>query len=44
MGYIISDIEPCLLKKIGRKDESKIMAGVYVDDILLVGNSESLKN
>ena len=44
MGYIISDIDPCLLKKIGSKNENKVMAGVYVDDILLVGDSEYLKN
>ena len=44
MGYIISDIEPCLLKKIGIKNENKVMDGVYVDDIILVGDSESLNN
>ena len=39
MGYIISDIETFLLKKIGRKYESKLMTGVYFDDILLFVNS-----
>ena len=43
MGYIIYDIETCLLKKIGSKNENKVMSGVYVDYILLVGDYESLK-
>ena len=44
LGFEISRVDPCLMRKVCKENNKILFIGLYVDDILLLGDNNMLEN